>query len=65
MIDTFTDKPVPDRPQQGIVWQPDLLAMQRRQVALDMALRYFTGRTPETIVKSAAVFEAYLKGESA
>lgn len=43
----------------------DLLAMQRRQVALDMALRYFTGRTPETIVKSAAVFEAYLKGESA
>jgi len=42
---------------------PDVLALQRRQIALDMALRYFPGKSAETLTKSAAVFEAFLKGE--
>ena len=41
---------------------PNLLDQQRRQIALDMALRYFPAKTAKQLVEYAKEFETYLKG---
>ena len=48
-----------------MAYQPDVLAQQRRQIALDMALRYFPAKSAAQLTEYAKVFEKFLQGESA
>ena len=48
-----------------MAYQPDVLAQQRRQIALDMALRYFPAKSAVQLTEYAKVFEKFLQGESA
>lgn len=42
-----------------------LLDQQRRQIALDMALRYFPAKSAVQLTEYAKIFEKFLQGESA
>jgi len=47
-----------------MVFTPDPVARTTRQIALDMAMRYFPAKTAKQLVENAAVFESYITGEN-